>query len=162
MFILYINVKTYFLFFANYFLHLDLLALDSISIFLDRDLLLGDIQGSVSRTGSPGSRSPGPGILGPGPGLALILKSGTQIQNLRDLGLGPGLKFEKSGTRDWDRDTSKNPGSGTGTGTRDSGTQLCGTVPGTKAFRDSVPGTENFLGHGPGPLPTPGDICSEK
>ena len=26
----------------------------------------------------------------------------TQIKNLRDLGLGPGLKFEKSGTRNWD------------------------------------------------------------
>ena len=49
-----------------------------------------------------------------GPGSGLILKSGTgtgtQIQNLRDLGLRPGLKFEKSGTRDWDRDASKNPG----------------------------------------------------
>ena len=44
-----------------------------------------------------------------------------------------------------DRDSKlKNPGSGTGTGTqicgtRDSGTQLWGTVPGTKEFRDSVP-----------------------
>ena len=61
-------------------------------------------QGSASGTGFPGSRSPGPGNLGPGPELGLILKSGTgtgtQIQNFRDLGLGPGLKFEKSGTRD--------------------------------------------------------------
>ena len=63
-------------------------------------------QGLASGTGSPGSRSPGPGNLGPG----LILKSGTQFQNLRNLGLGAGLKFEKSGTRDWDRDASKNPG----------------------------------------------------
>ena len=29
---------------------------------------------------------------------------------MRDLGLGPGLEFEKSGTRDWDRDASKNQG----------------------------------------------------
>ena len=67
-------------------------------------------QGSAYGTGSLGSRSPGPGNLGPGPRLGLILKSGTgtvtQIQNLRYLGLGPGLKFEKSGTRDWDRDAS--------------------------------------------------------
>ena len=45
------------------------------------------------RDSVPGSRSSG--NLGPGPGL--ILKSGTgtetQIQNLRDVGLGPGLKF---------------------------------------------------------------------
>ena len=55
-----------------------------------------------------------PGFLGPG----LILKSGTgtgiQIQNLRDLGLGPGLKFEKSGTQDLERDASKNPKPETG------------------------------------------------
>ena len=85
-------------------------------------------QGSASGTRSPGSRSPGPGNQGPGLGPGLILKSGTQIQNLRDLGPGPGLKFEKSGTgtqnqkirdsgsgprlkieksgiRDWDRDS---------------------------------------------------------
>ena len=37
-----------------------------------------------------------------------------------------------------------------------SGSQLWGTVPRTKEFRDSVPGTENFPGHGPGPVPTPG------
>ena len=61
-------------------------------------------QGSASGTGSPGFRSPGPENLGPG----LILKPRTQIQNLRDLGLGPGLKFEKSGAQDLDRDTSKN------------------------------------------------------
>ena len=47
-------------------------------------------------------RSPCPGNLGPG--LGLILKSGTQIENLRNLGLGPGLKFEKSGIGDWDSD----------------------------------------------------------
>ena len=67
-------------------------------------------QRSASGTGSPRSRSLGPGNLEPG--LGLILKSGTgtgtQIQNLRDL--GPGLKFEKSGTQDWDRDASKNLG----------------------------------------------------
>ena len=51
--------------------------------------------------------------------------TGTQIQNLRDLGLGPGLKFEKSGTRNWDRDASK----------RDSGTRSRGL----KIFRDTVP-----------------------
>ena len=45
------------------------------------------------------------------PGLILKTGSGTgQIQNLLDLGRGPGLKSEKSGTRDWDRDASKNPG----------------------------------------------------
>ena len=37
-----------------------------------------------------------------------------------------------------------------------SGTQLWGTVPGTTEFRDSVSGTDNFPGHGPGPVPTPG------
>ena len=39
-----------------------------------------------------------------------FLKSVTQIQNLRDLGLEQGLKFEKSGIWDWDRDASKNQG----------------------------------------------------
>ena len=43
-------------------------------------------------------------------------------------GLGPGLKIEKSGTGDLDRD---------------------------ERFQNSVPGTENFPGHGPGPVPTP-------
>ena len=96
-------------------------------------------QGSASGTGSPGSRSPGPGNLGPGPGLGLILKSGTgtgtQIQNLRDLGLGPGLKFEKSGTRDWDRDASKNPGPEPGLTIFSSGTEILsnpGCVPNSK------------------------------
>ena len=69
-------------------------------------------QESASGTGSPGSRSFGPGNLGLRPGL--ILKSGTgtgtQIQNFRDVRLGPGLKFEKSGTRERDGDASKNPG----------------------------------------------------
>ena len=52
-------------------------------------------------------------------------------------GRGPGRKIRKSGIRDRDRDSKlKNPGTGTGTGTqirgtRDSGTQLGGTVPGT-------------------------------
>ena len=66
--------------------------------------------------------------LGPG----LLLKSGTQIQNLRDLG----LKFEKSETRDWDRDVSKNPGPepeltifSSGTETRDLDSNL-GDCPG--------------------------------
>ena len=77
-------------------------------------------QGSASGTGSPGSRNPSSGNLGPVPGLGLILKSGTgtgtQIQNFRKLGRGPGLKFEKSGTRDRNRDAkSENPGFGTGT-----------------------------------------------
>ena len=86
-----------------------------------------------------------------------MTRTGTKIQNLRDL--GPGLKIEKSGI--WDRGSKlKNPGSGTGTrtqicGTRDSGTQLWGTVPGTKEFRNPVRGTENFPGHAPGPVPTP-------
>ena len=74
------------------------------------------------------------------------------------LGPGPGRKIRKSGIRDRDSKL-KNPGSGTGTGTqirgtRDSGTQLWGTVPGTKEIRDAVSGTENFPGHGPGPVPT--------
>ena len=64
-------------------------------------------QGSASGTGFPGYCSPGLGSQGPGPGL--ILKSetgtGTQIQILRDLGLEPGLKFEKSGTEDRDSDS---------------------------------------------------------
>ena len=75
--------------------------------------------------------------------------------------LGPGLKFKFCGFWDWDRDWNvKNPGPGIGThirGTRDSGTQLWGTVPETKEFRDSVPGTENCPGHGSGPVPTPGN-----
>ena len=37
------------------------------------------------------------------------------------------------------------------------GTQICGTRnSGTQLFR-TVPGTENFPGHGPGPVPTPGE-----
>ena len=69
-----------------------------------------------------------PQTLGPGPGSGLILKSGTgtrtQIKNLRDLGLGPGLKFLKFGTRDWDRDASKNPGPGLGLPIFSSGTEI--------------------------------------
>ena len=66
---------------------------------------------------------------------ALILKSGTKIR--------------KSGTRDRDSKL-KNMGSGTGTriqifGMRDSETQLW----------ETVPGTQNFPGHGTGPVPTP-------
>ena len=34
-------------------------------------------------------------------------------------------------------------------------TQLKAIVPGTLEFRDSVPGADNFPGHGPGPVPTP-------
>ena len=97
-------------------------------------------QGSASGTGPQGSRSPN--FLGPG--LGLILKSGTetgiQIQNMRDRGLEPGpeRKIRKSGIRDRDSKL-KNPGSGIGTGTqscgtRDSGTQLWGTVPGLNNF----------------------------
>ena len=45
----------------------------------------------------------------PQPRSGLILKSGTgtgtQIQNLRDLGLEPGLKFEKTGIGHRDRDS---------------------------------------------------------
>ena len=114
---------------------------------------------------------------------------------MRDLGLGPGLEFEKSGTRDWDRDASKNQGpepgltifsgtsiisnqkirepgpglglkiekSGIGDWDRDSdlrdegfrASTLKDRFAGTKKFRDSVPGTENFPRHGPGPVPTP-------
>ena len=68
------------------------------------------------------------------------------------LGPGPGRKIRKSGSRNRDRDSKlKNPGSGTGTGTqirgtRESGTQLGGTVP----------RTEIFPRHGPGPVPTSG------
>ena len=61
-----------------------------------------DLQGSASGTGSPGSRSPGPENLGTG--LRLIQKSGTgtgtQIQHLRDLGLGPALRMRDEGFRD--------------------------------------------------------------
>ena len=76
------------------------------------------MQESASGTGSPGSGSHGPGNLGLGAGR--ILKSGTrtgtQIQSLRNLEMGPELKFEKSVTRDWDREAkSENPGFGTGT-----------------------------------------------
>ena len=71
-------------------------------------------------------------------------------------GTGTGTGRQNQKIRDRDRDSKlKNPGSGTGTGTqicgtRDSGTQLWGTVPGTKIQ------IENFPGHGPGPVPTPG------
>ena len=99
--------------------------------------------GSASGTRSPRSRSPGLRNLGPRSGL--ILKSetgiGTQIQNLRDLGLGPGLKFEKSGTRDWDRDASKNPGPEPGLTIFSSGTEILsnpGFVPNSKG---------NFFNH---------------
>ena len=94
-------------------------------------------QGSASGTGSPGSRSLGPGNVEPG--LGLILKSGTgtgtQIQNLRDL--GPGLKFEKSGTQDSDRDASKNLGPEPGQTTFSSGTEILsnpGCVPNSKGY----------------------------
>ena len=75
---------------------------------------------------------------------------------LKDLLVYLPAKIQKKTRRKsgiWDRDSKlKNLGSGTGTGTQicgtsDSGTQLCGTVP----------GTENFPGHGPGPVPTPED-----
>ena len=32
-------------------------------------------------------------------------RTGTQNQKIRDLGTGPGLKIEKSGIEDWDRDS---------------------------------------------------------
>ena len=63
--------------------------------------------------------------------------TGTQNQKIRDSGPGPGLKIEKSGIGDWDRDSDLR------------------AVQGTKEFWDSVPGTENFPGHGPCPEPTP-------
>ena len=107
----------------------ELLWRDLIIIFTNFDLwwpkitfeqnsakLIFEAQGSASWTGSPRSRSPGTWNLGPG--------------------LGQGLKFKISGSE-----------TGTGTqiyGTRDSGTQLCGTVP----------GTGNFPGNSPGPVPT--------
>ena len=47
-----------------------------------------------------GSRGPGPGNIGRGPRPGLIIECGTQSQNLRDSGPRPGLKSEKSGTRD--------------------------------------------------------------
>ena len=54
--------------------------------------------------------SQGVGIRDRVPGIILKFGTGigTQIQNLQDLGLGPGLIFEKSGNRDSDRDASKN------------------------------------------------------
>ena len=79
---------------------------------------------------------------------------------LRDL--GPGLI------------TSKNPGTEPGLTIFSSGTKqnqkigdsdlrdekfrnsTLGTFPGTRVFRDSVPGTEYFPGHGRGHMPTPG------
>ena len=81
------------------------------------------MQGSASGTGSPGSGSPGPGNLGPGARLILKFGTGTgiQIQSLRNLRLGPGLRFEKSGTLNLDRDASKNPGLGPGGKSRKSG-----------------------------------------
>ena len=57
-------------------------------------------RGSASGTESPESRGLGPGNLRRGPGLELIIKFGTQIQDLRDSGPVPGMKSEKSGTRD--------------------------------------------------------------
>ena len=71
--------------------------------------------------------------------------TGTQIRNSRDL--GPGPKIEKSGIADWDRDSDF----------RDEGFQAStlGNCSETKEFRDVVPGTEKFPGHGPGPVPTP-------
>ena len=80
----------------------------------------------------------------------IILKSGTgtgtQIQNFRDLGSRPGLKIEKSGIGDWDRDSNLRD-----EGFRDSN---FGDCPGSTEFRDSFPWTENFRGHSPGPVPT--------
>ena len=101
-------------------------------------------QGSASVTGSPGSRGSGSGNLGQGLGPGLIRKfrtwTGTQIQNLRDS--GPGLKSEKSGTRDWDRNSSKYLG-------------LCIFLHGTKIFTNTSlrdPPVNQGLGQGPGLL----------
>ena len=101
-------------------------------------------QGSTSGTGSSGSHGPSPGTLGRGPGL--IIKSGTgsgtRIQNLRDS--RPRLEILKSGIRDWEWHPDFS--------------QLkifWDMVPGTKKIRHSVPGTENFLAHASGPVPTP-------
>ena len=52
-------------------------------------------QESASWKGFPGSRGPCPRNLGPGLILKSVTGTGTQIQNLRDLGLGPGWNFEK-------------------------------------------------------------------
>ena len=68
--------------------------------------------------------------------------TGTQIQNLRDLGLGPGLKFEKSGTRDWDQDASK---TGFGTGTQNWKIRDRGLGPGLRFAGRGIPGL-NFVG----------------
>ena len=123
-------------------------------------------QGSASGIGSLGSRSTGPGnfdpikILNPGPA---VQKGQPGLAGSRkNPGLGPGRKIRESRIRDRDSKL-KNPGSGTWTGTqicgtRDSRIQLWGIVLGTKEFRDSVSWTENFLGHGPGPVQTP--VCN--
>ena len=106
-------------------------------------------QGSASGTGFPGSRSPGPGNLEPGLILISRTGTGTQVQNFRDLKLGPGLKFEKSGTRDWDRDALKIPEPEPGLTMFSSGTEILSN-------HGCVPGTENFPRNGPGPVPTLG------
>ena len=56
---------------------------------------------------------------------------GTEIWKIRDSGLGPTLE-------------------------QPTGTQRFGPVPLIKKNRNSVPGTENFPGHGPRPVPSPG------
>ena len=82
--------------------------------------------------------------MAPGQGpFSLFTPTLTEFDILNDTKLASFKQGSASGTRF--------PGSGTGTetqicGTRDSVTQLWGTVP----------GTENFSGHGPGPVPTPG------
>ena len=43
-----------------------------------------------------------------------LTETGTPIQNLRDLGLGPGLKAEKPGLEAGIRNGAKNPGLGPG------------------------------------------------
>ena len=66
----------------------------------------------------------------------LCLEFNNTFQKIRDS--EPGLKIEKSRIGDRDSDSRDE-------GCRDS------------TLRDSVAETENFPGHGSGPLPTPGD-----
>ena len=120
--------------------------IENLGILIDR---CWEDRGSVSGTRSPGNMGQG---LGPG----LIIKSetgtGSQIHYLRDSGPWPGLKYEKSGIRDWDRDSSKYPetrnskirdaGLGPGprfVGHRTPGLNYSGLSQGLKIFRDTVP-----------------------
>ena len=83
----------------------------------------------------------------------------------RDPGRDAGLKIVKNGTRyrTWDRKLKNGePGRDAGLkirnhpGHESRGTEKSGTVPGTEKSGTRVPGTENFPGQCPGPMPTSG------